>query len=479
MRDRSGRVYTPAVGPRLRPLLWIILIGFALLGANGVYLSSVTSLTWLRGTTQQTPFYMLMIALHLVLGFFLIVPFLVFGLDLTWRPRGSGPTGRPSGSGWRCWASRYSILVSGLVLVRLGGFEIRDPRIRDAGYWLHVLTPLVAVALYVKHRLAGPRIRWEWARRLSVAVAGFVVVMGLLHFQDPRSFGVKGPREGKQYFYPSEAITANGKFIPARTLMMDDYCMKCHQDAYQGWFHSAHRFSSFNNPAYRASVRETRRVSLAADGSTQAARWCAGCHDPVPFFSGEFDDPNYDDVNNPTSQAGITCTTCHAITNINDTRGNAAYTIEEPEHYPFAFSDDPLLQWINNSLVKAKPEMHKKTFFKPILKDAQVLLDLPQGRLAGRRHPLQGFRPRPEPLRHLSLLGRLGPRRPQLLLPGSGQVELQRVPHGAEALDRLRRQGFRRQGGPRRSTITCSRRQHRPGRLAGKQGAGANGTPAS
>ncbi len=35
-----------------------------------------------------------------------------------------------------------------------------------------------------------------------MAVAGFVVVMGLLHFQDPRSFGVKGPKEGKQYFYP-------------------------------------------------------------------------------------------------------------------------------------------------------------------------------------------------------------------------------------------------------------------------------------
>ncbi len=29
MRDRLGRAYTPAVGSRLRPLLWIILIGFA------------------------------------------------------------------------------------------------------------------------------------------------------------------------------------------------------------------------------------------------------------------------------------------------------------------------------------------------------------------------------------------------------------------------------------------------------------------
>jgi tetratricopeptide (TPR) repeat protein len=370
MKDRQGRVYTPAVGARLRPFLWLCLIGFALLGANGFYLSSVTALTWFLGATQQTFFYMLMVAFHLLLGFLLIVPFLIFGfahLATSWR--------RPNKSairfGLALLVTALVILASGLVLVRLGGFEVRDPLAREVGYWLHVLAPLAAIALYVKHRLAGPRIRWEWARRFSFAVAGFVVLMGLLHFQDPRSFGVKGPKEGKQYFYPSEAVTANGKFIPARTMMMDDYCLKCHQDAYAGWYHSAHHFSSFNNKAYLTSVRETRQVALKRDGSTQAARWCAGCHDPVPFFSGEFDDPNYDDIHNPTSQAGITCTTCHAITNVNNTRGNAAYTIEEPQHYPFAFSDDPILQWINNALVKAKPEMHKKTFLKPAIKQTE------------------------------------------------------------------------------------------------------------
>jgi tetratricopeptide (TPR) repeat protein len=368
MRDRRGRVYTPAVGPRLRPLLWVILIGFALLGANGFYLASVTALTWFLATTQQTPFYMLMVALHIFLGLLLIVPFLIFGcahLATAWRR----PNKAAIRAGLALLATALVILASGLVLVRLGGFEVRDPRLREAGYWLHLLTPLIAIALYVKHRLAGPMIRWHWARRFGAAVVGFVVLMGLFHSQDPRSFGVKGPKEGKRYFYPSEAVTGNGKFIPPRTLMADDYCLKCHQDAYAGWFHSAHHNSSFNNKAYLFSVRETRRVLLASDNSTQGARWCAGCHDPVPFFSGEFDDPNYDDVNNPTSQAGITCTVCHAITNINNTRGNAAYTIEEPQHYPFAFSDDPLLQWINHALVKAKPEMHKKTFLKPIIKD--------------------------------------------------------------------------------------------------------------
>jgi tetratricopeptide (TPR) repeat protein len=370
MRDRRGRAYTPAIGPRLRPLLWVILISFAVLGANGFYLASVTALTWYLGTTQQTFFYMLMVILHLVLGFLLIVPFVIFGfahLATSWKRPNRGAVRY----GLALLATALVILASGLVLVRIGAFEVRDPWVREVGYWLHVLAPVAAIALYVKHRLAGPMIRWHWARRFGVAVAAFVVLMGVLHREDPRAFGVKGPKEGKQYFYPSEAITANGKFIPARTLMMDDYCMKCHKDAFDGWFHSAHHMSSFNNKPYLSSVRETRQVALKRDGNTQAARWCAGCHDLVPFFSGAFDDPNYDDVSDPTSQAGITCTSCHAITNVNNTRGNAAYTIEEPVHYPFAYSDNPVLQWINQTLVKAKPEMHKKTFLKPVIKDVK------------------------------------------------------------------------------------------------------------
>ncbi len=367
-RDRRGRVYTPAIGKGLRPLLWMVLLGFALLGGNGVYLSSVTALTWKLGTTQQTPFYMLMVALHLLLGFLLIPPFILFGgahLVTSWKR----PNKAAVRFGLALLAVAIGILVSGILLVRIAGFEVRDPRVREVGYWLHVVLPLAAIGLYVKHRLAGPRIRWEWLGRFGGAVAAFVVLMGVLHFQDPRTIGATGPKEGKAYFYPSEAVTATGKFIPARTLMMDEYCLKCHKDAYEGWFHSAHHLSSFNNKMYLSSVRETRKVALERDGSIQAARWCAGCHDPVPFFSGEFDDPNYDDVNNPTSQAGITCTVCHSITNVNNTRGNGAYTISEPQHYPFAASDDTILAWINHTLVKAKPEMHKKTFMNPLLKD--------------------------------------------------------------------------------------------------------------
>jgi tetratricopeptide (TPR) repeat protein len=56
------------------------------------------------------------------------------------------------------------------------------------------------------------------------------------------------------------------------------------------------------------------------------------------------------------------------VTNVNSTRGNGDFTIEEPTHYPFATSDNPMLQWVNNQLVKAKPSFHKKTFLKPLHK---------------------------------------------------------------------------------------------------------------
>ena len=122
---------------------------------------------------------------------------------------------------------------------------------------------------------------------------------------------------------------------------------------------------------YLASVRETRHVAFERDGDVQAARFCAGCHDPVVFFSGKFDDPNFDDEEDSSSQSGITCTACHAITHVNSPRGNGDYTIEEPVQYPFTFSESPALAWVNRQLIKAKPEFHKRTYLKPLHKSAE------------------------------------------------------------------------------------------------------------
>ena len=221
------------------------------------------------------------------------------------------------------------------------------------------------------HRLAGPRIKWRLGLSWAGAVAGVVAAMVFLHSHDPRKWNIVGPKEGEKYFYPSLARTASGNFIPARAMMNNEYCLQCHKDTFNDWFHSAHHFSSFNNQPYLFSVRETRQVSLRRDGNVRAARWCAGCHDVVPFFSGAFDNPHFDDVRDPTAQAGITCVACHSITHVNSTRGNADYTIEEPIMYPFTYRSNAVLRFINQTMVKAKPEFHKKTFLKPFHKTAE------------------------------------------------------------------------------------------------------------
>jgi tetratricopeptide (TPR) repeat protein len=364
------RRFVQVVGPRLRPLLLAVLVLFSLLAANSAYLGGVTLLEWVRGAAYQDWFYQIMFLVHLGLGVLLIAPFLVFGvvhLKRAW-PR---PNRRAVKAGLALFACGVAVLVSGILLLRLGVFEIRDPGVRGVSYWAHVAAPLLCVWLFVLHRLAGKAIRWRAGLAIAGLAAVAVAAMVLLQAQDPRAWNLAGPASGERYFYPSLARTASGGFIPAKTLMMDDYCAECHQDIHDQWSHSVHRLSSFNNPAYLFSVRNTRKAALERDGNVQAARFCAGCHDPAPFFSGAFDDPQFDDVNHPTAQAGITCTGCHAITHVNSPRGNADYTIEEPLHYPFAFSENPFLRWLNRQLVKAKPAFHKKTFLKALHKEAE------------------------------------------------------------------------------------------------------------
>jgi tetratricopeptide (TPR) repeat protein len=362
----AKRRYVPAVGPRLAKLLAVVFGLFALLVVDSVYLLGVRALEAVTGRTYQNWFYLVLFLLHLVLGALLLLPAVVFGVLHWWRAR-TRPNRRAVAVGYALLASVLLLLASGVLLTRLEGvIVVKDPTVRSVAWWVHVLTPVAVAWIFVLHRLAGKRIRWEVGRRWATVAAVFAGVLLVVQAQDPRRWNETGPASGEQYFRPSLARTATGGFIPARVLDNNDYCAECHADTHERWQKSAHRFSSFNNPPYLFSVRETRRVAFERDGDLQASRFCAGCHDPVVFFSGRFDDPNFDDVNDPTGQAGLTCSVCHSITHINSPRGNSDYTIEEPQHYPFAFSENRMLRWVNRQLIKAKPEFHKKTFLKPL-----------------------------------------------------------------------------------------------------------------
>jgi tetratricopeptide (TPR) repeat protein len=367
-----GRLYEPAIGPRLKILLFLVFAATAILGVTGIYLLAIDVLERMLQRTYTSIFTLQMFVIHILVGLAIIVPFLVFGFThlLTALKRKNRLAVK---LGIALFISGILVVVTGVALIQLSGL----PQLPTGSvarwiiYVLHAAVPVVAVVLYVLHRRAGPDIQWKYGYAWGGGVAVFVAAMIVWHMQDPRQWFAVGSREGEKYFEPSRARTANGKFIPADALMKDEYCMQCHQDIYQQHFHSAHHFSSFNNPPYRFSVRESRKI-VDEHGIPRASRWCAGCHDPVPFFSGAFDDPNFDDENHPTAKAGITCVTCHAITNVNSVEGNSAYTIEEPLPYPFAYSDNPLLSWFSNQVLKAKPDFHKKTFLKPFHKNDDI-----------------------------------------------------------------------------------------------------------
>jgi hypothetical protein len=353
-----------AVGPRLRWLLIAILTTVAVLSANSIYLAAITFVEWSTDRPFQNYFYQYMFLAHLALGLAVVVPFLVFVTLhlLAARRRRNRLALR---TGYALGGVSLALLVTGLVLVRFGFFEIRDPRLRGVAYWFHALLPLAAASLYMWHRERGGRFRRGRAWASFGGVAALSAALGLIHIMNPHPKSGT-PKEGDPLFSPSLARTGEGRLLPLRVLTMNEYCKTCHADAYEAWSHSAHRFSSFNNQFYLASVKETRKVVQERDGNVRGSRWCAGCHDPVPLLNGTFDTASLEEPIEPTGQAGITCTVCHAITQVNSTRGNGDYLIEEPLQYPFAFSTSPFLRYLNQQLVKAKPAFHRRTFLKPL-----------------------------------------------------------------------------------------------------------------
>lgn len=380
--EKKRPKYPRVVNGPLRFLLFCIFALFAIVGANSLYLVSITFLEWVNGVVYQNYFYQFMFIAHLVGGLLIVVPTIIFGV-VHMRRAMSRPNHRAKAVGYGLFGTAIALFLTGFLLMRLeiGGreFFLREPISRIIIYWLHITAPLVAIWLFVLHRLAGRRIKW-WIGALWFTVAGTAITaIVFLQSQDPRTWEIVGPESGLQYFEPSQARTATGNFIPTKSLMNDDFCLECHADIHEKWSVSAHRFSSFNNPAYAFSVLNTREKMYEREGTVKPARFCAGCHDPVMFFGGAFDDPKYDDPNydfasDELAQAGITCTVCHAITTLNNgdtTIGNADFTIGEPMHYPFTFSENPKLRWLNRQMIKAKPALHKATFLKPLHKSPE------------------------------------------------------------------------------------------------------------
>lgn len=170
-----------------------------------------------------------------------------------------------------------------------------------------------------------------------------------------------GPRSP---FFPSSAKTNVGGIIPSNFFMDSEACGRCHKDIYEQWKSSMHHFASFNNQFYRKSIEYMQSVV-----GTQPSKWCAGCHDHAVFFNGRFDRPIKDQIDTPEAQAGLSCTSCHAITHVDSSMGNGSYTIQYPPLHQLLSSKNKFIQAADYFMTYLNPEPHRRTFMKPFMRE--------------------------------------------------------------------------------------------------------------
>ncbi len=336
---------------------------------------------YLVSSAAPTLFYLANVAFHTA-GGILFLPMLCLA---AWRLRQwchAHATARHAGLATAGCGLLAAGLLAGAGLILLGNY--RPYR------WLlytHMGLCGLAVACFMD-ALASRHLRHvftPWQRRtwrlaqltVVAAVALPGVLLGIRAWQ-PEPFQVANPllpplsqddegMHGKAGpFHPAGVFTNTGGTIPSNFFMSSERCADCHADIYQQWSQSAHRFSSFNNQWYRKSIEYMQDVL-----GPRPSRWCAGCHDVALLLNGMMDTPVRQLLDTPEAHVGLACTACHAITQVRDTMGNGDYLITYPALHDFMASDNHLLHWLHDFLVRVDPAPHRRIFLKPFHRGEQ------------------------------------------------------------------------------------------------------------
>ncbi len=167
-------------------------------------------------------------------------------------------------------------------------------------------------------------------------------------------------------FAPSPVTTSSGGPAPASAITGSEGCRLCHADIVAQWESSAHRFSSMNNPFYRVAVDDLR--ARGAEG-LRRSQWCGSCHDPALLFPGSMRSPF--DPESPEAHAGLTCAACHRIDRIHNLAGNGGYRFDDDDESPYLFAgaDGKIGRFLNERLIKSRPEVHRRRMLKPFFRD--------------------------------------------------------------------------------------------------------------
>ncbi|MFW6084796.1 MAG: tetratricopeptide repeat protein [Gemmatimonadota bacterium] len=430
--ERSLPSLLPGV---LRALLVGLVVIAALVFADSLYLVAVRLLELGGGDgagVASSLFFQAALLGHSVIGtLFVALVALFVGLHLpkVWRRRDR----RSVGSGLATLALALGLLATGL-------FILTEAATRQHRWvwWLHLAAAVGLPVLYVVHRKSSVvRFRRGVARQFANVVVGLTLALGTGHLLvgqvkppdvtadelPPTAVELAAERYGVvppgfvsplSVFYPSPVSTSTGRYAPAAAVLGpgapppeevaeavlregfytesgigSESCVRCHPDVTAQWEASAHRFSSFNNPFYEASIdllrsndarrswwlnahRERTVTEMDTDDGVVKSRWCGACHDPALLFTGAMDEAI--DRTSVEAQAGLTCLTCHGIRGLHDRTGNGNYILRStsPDLYLFADATEPgIPRRLHDAALRARPEAHRSAMLVGVLRSSE------------------------------------------------------------------------------------------------------------
>ena len=309
---------------------------------------------YIAAFASPTIFYMGNVVLHLALG-------VALGIMLLWFIRRMPVAG-----------SLFLVAALAGVFLAVRGNTTPHRWVLQAHIAVAALSLLALVPYVFRHTGAGFRNAYAACLALLVVFPGATALYRRSYpnpndrIRNPSIVPTSMNEEGggpRSPFFPSSAKTNVGGIIPSNFFMDSEACGRCHKDIYEQWKSSMHHFGSFNNQFYRKAIEYMQSVV-----GTQPSKWCAGCHDHAVFFNGRFDRPIKEQIDTPEARTGLSCTSCHAITHVDSSMGNAGFTVQYPPLHELLSSKNKFIQAADYFMTYLNPEPHRRTFMKPFMR---------------------------------------------------------------------------------------------------------------
>ncbi|MCK9472323.1 multiheme c-type cytochrome [Sulfurimonas sp.] len=271
--------------------------------------------------------------------------------------------------GWLLFGAFVLVTFSGLYLFLVG--NTGGDSLGILSFNLHLFGSFVLLALFLWHIFALKK----QSMQPLMALFLFITAYPALSYSKITDLSLL-EIETKTGKYHSEDWTNSTK------------CKSCHSEIFEQWSNSNHKHMVGSNPYYM--VLET----LAGEVEGQEFRkWCMSCHNPSALslghpktthamdnniVSAEMFEKNaktlqddFKEHGNFRVEEGVSCITCHQITEAKS-KGNASYKLSlERQKYAFEDSDSDMGRYFSEKLINSNPDAHKKSYSKELYKESR------------------------------------------------------------------------------------------------------------